>query len=349
MKISILAAAAVFSTIAFAEQTRADDTKVALCEYCRSSDFRGAAEVAALSEPPRLVEGTQNVFVIDIQTDEIRYYEVVRESIEICQSPNDAGASTMSFGPVIDPDEPGPEIPECFSNWVMSSTQLAPPPAQLAEIRGALDEVDKFLADIQDIEASDLDFGAIFPIDSATDLIGPDGTAPNYYEVSARRQTFMNAISNDMTDTWLERVYWEVQSVAGAAAGKYLGQFAQAIVVTVNFADGTQISVRLTALLKDENGNITGFEMEIEPGSALLDDGITPLPVSAGGFIDHFGNPFTANPSLISNLSDLFVRGGGRVRTGPSSGGCSGTIMCWVEDGEEVCQGSLPDPQLSGC
>jgi hypothetical protein len=254
----------------------------------------------------------------------------------------------MSSGSIIDPDNP-PDFPDCFSSWVTTSTQLAPPASQMAEIRDAIEEVDKFLAEIQDLDARDIDFGNFYPIDSATDLIGPDGTPPDYYNVSARQQTFMNAVSNDMTDTWYERAYWEVQSVAGAAAGKYLGQFAQAIVVTVNFSNGTQISVRLTALLKNENGEIASFEMEIESGSALFDDGITLLPVSVGDFIDLFGRPFTAPPSLISNLSDLFVRAGGRVRTGPPSGSCLATKMCWMEDGVEVCQESFPDPELSDC
>ena len=319
-----------------------------MCEYCNSQAFRNAAEVTALQESPRLHEGVQFVFVVDIGTDEVRYYEVVREYVETCLERDKADAK-RSRGPVLDPGDP-PDFPDCFSTWVTSSTQLPPPAAQLTEIRGALEEVDKFLAEIQDMEARDMDFGSIYPIDSATDLIGPDGTAPNYYNVSARQQTFMNAISNAMTDTWWERVYWDAQTAAAAAAAKYLGQAAQAILVTVNFGDETQISVKLTTLLRDEDGNIAGFEMEIQPGSALHADGRTPLPGSAGDFIDQFGSPFFTTPPLARALMDLFVRAGGRVVPGPSTDTCSlGTVMCWVNpDGEEECQPSYPDPQL-GC
>jgi len=355
MKNNVLAAAAAILVIGCSTVVCAAEKKIALCEYCNSSAFRSAAEVTALSEPPRLVEGTQYVFVVDTGTDEIRYYEVVRENVEICQSSDDASVATISTDPVIDPDEPGPEIPECFSNWVPSSTQLAPPADQLAEIRSALDEVDKFLAEIRDLDARDLDFGDFFPIDSATDLIGPDGTPHDYYNVSSRQQTFMNAISDDITNTWWERAYWDAQSTAAAAVAKYFGTVAQAIVIAINFEDGTQISVKLTTLLRDEDGKIVGFEMEIESGSALLNDERTPIPTDIGDFSDTFRNPFTANSSLINNLSDLFVRGGGRIERNTSGGGgCTSTMECFTRedaDGnpEQVCRVTVPDPQLSGC
>lgn len=341
MKKMILAAPAALVALAFSAPAFSTETKVALCEYCNSAAFRNAAEVIALQESPRLQEGVQFVFVVDIGTDEIRYYEVVREYIETCLSSTGAN-SAMSSGSIIDPDNP-PDFPDCLSSWVTTSTQLAPPATELAEIRAALEEVDKFLAEIQDLEAGNIDFGSIFQFDSATDLIGPDG---EYYDVSIRRQAFMNAVSHALTDTWLERAYWDVQSVAGAAAGKFLGEFAQAIMITIFFGDETQISVMLKGLLKDEYGNIVGFDMEIRQGSAVLPDGTTPIPVSTRLFIDLFGNPFTTTSSLLSNLSDLFVRGGGRVVQGPGRSDCLYSIAC-VEsdvDGEPECTERRPHP-----
>ncbi len=348
MKKMILAAPAALIALAFSMPVCSTETKVALCEYCNSAAFRNAAEVIALEESPRLQEGVQFVFVADIGTDEIRYYEVVREYVETCLERDKADAK-RSRGPVLDPGDP-PDFPDCFSSWVTTSTQLAPPATELAEIRGALEEVDKFLAEIQDMEARDMDFGSIYPIDSATDLIGPDGTAPNYYNVSARQQAFMNAVSNAMLDSFWERAYWDAQSAASAAAAKYLGERAEAIVVTINFENGTEISVKLINLLRDENGSVAGFEMEIQPGSALHADGLTPLPGSAGDFIDQFSSPFFTTPPLARALMDLFVRAGGRVVPGPSTNDCSrGTVMCWTNpDGKEECQPSYPDPQL-GC
>lgn len=342
MKKLMLAASAVLIAFGFSTPAFSAETKVALCEYCNSPAFRNAAERIALRESPRLQEGVQFAFVVDIGTDEIRYYEIVREYVETCLSSATAD-SKMSSGSLIDPDNP-PDFPDCFSSWVMTSTQLVPPAGQLAEIRGVLEEVDKFLAEIQDLDARDIDFGSFYRFDSATDLIGPDG---EYYDVSRRQQAFMIAVSHDMTDSWLERAYWDVQTAAGALAGKFLGEFAQAIMVTIWFGDETQISVILKGLLKDEYGNIVGFDLEIRQGSAVFPDTITELPVTSGHFIDLFGNPYTATPSLISNLSDLFVRAKGGVRTGPPSEKCSGTIMCWPENGEEICQESLPDPELS--
>src|SRR6056297_254991 len=348
MKKMMFAASAALMSLAFSAPSLSAATKVTLCEYCNSQAFRNAAEVIALQESPRLQEGVQSVFVVGIGTDEIRYYEVVREYVETCLERDKADAK-RSRGPVLDPGDP-PDFPDCFSSWVTTSTQMAPPASQLAEIRGALEEVDKFLAEIQDMEARDMDFGSIFPIDSATDLIGPDGTSPNFYNVSARQQTFMNAVSNAMLDSFWERAYWDAQSAASAAATKYLGERAEVIVVTVNFENGTEISVKLINIVRDENGSVAGFKMKIQPGSALHADGLTPLPESAGDFSDQFGTPFFTTPPLARALMDLFVRAGGCVVPGPSTDTCSlGTVMCWFNpDGEKECQPGYPDPQL-GC
>lgn len=339
MKNRIFAAAAAFSVIAFSPQAFANETKVALCEYCNSSAFRNAAESEALSEPPRLEEGTQYVFVVDTGTDEIRYYEVVREYVEICQSSDDASVGTLS---TIDPDDPGPEIPECFSNWVTSSTQLAPPAAGVAEIRGALDDIDKFVAEIHDLEAGDIDFGSIYTFDSATDLIGPG--------VSTRQQTFYNGVSDALTDTYLEQIYWNFQVVSHAAITRMFGEMTNNVVVTILFSNGTQIQVKLTDLNRTFWGTVEGFEMEIVEGSALHPDGQTALPTTSGGFVDQFGSPFFTTPPLAREFMDLFVRAGGRVVSGPSTSSCSiATVMCWENaDGERECQPSYPDPQL-GC
>jgi hypothetical protein len=347
----IFAGAAALSAIAFSAQAFAAETKVALCEYCNSAAFRNAAEVTALAEPPQLHEGAQHVFVVDIGTDEIRYYEVVRENVEICQS-SQTSATSMS---TLDPNDPGPEVPECFSNRVTSSTQLAPPADELAEIRDALHEVNKFLAEIRDLDAGDLDFG-LYPIDSATDLIGPDGLPDDPYDVSEYRNTFMTVISNSLTDSLWERIYWDTTTLPAAAMAKYLGQVAQGIKIDVIFPDGTQISVELTRLFRDESGNVSGFEMEIVSGSDVFEDGISVLPVTTGGFVDLFGNPYTGNAVFVENLSDLFMRGGGRVESDQSTGRSDRCLTCQcvnrpLDQGglDRVCEVTSSKPERWRC
>ena len=114
------------------------DAKVTLCRYCNSSAFSNAAETAAMQQAPRLQKGRQFVFVVDVGTDEIRYYEVVREYVQICRE----NGATARSGVVIDPDDPGPTFPDCFSNWITSSTQLPPPAEAVAELRAAQQDVE---------------------------------------------------------------------------------------------------------------------------------------------------------------------------------------------------------------
>ncbi len=322
--------------------------KVALCKFCNSSAFRNAAEVTALSEVPKLEEGSQYVFVFDVGTEEIRYYEVVREYIQTCLQNGQATTSSLT-GPILDPDLPPP--PDCFSSWVTSSTQLTPPASTVVELRAEREEIDKFIAEIQDVDLEELNLG-IVTIRSATDLIGPrsDSHNPEFL-----RGNLQNALSNKFTDTLLNRAILE--------AGNLLSQFWTKVVsdpggitsITVNFPDGTKIEVEVIDRVKDENGNIKGLKLKVDVTSAALDDVFAQLPVDPTDFINPFQNGFEGDSRLIENLGDLFVRGGGRLTRNRSGGGCRSTIVCIVDIDTETgetgprCETNEPEDQLRSC
>lgn len=318
-----------------ADLAAATETKVAVCKDCSDFDFRRSAELQAVNYPPFLEQGIQDVFVVDYRTEDIRYFEVERYLDGSCDS-----TGSGSEGDLV---EPWMEV------WITMSTEKTAPSAELTEIRGVLATAKDYAAEIQEFEAGDLDFG-LYPIDSATDLVGQDGVPPNPHDVSQYRQAFVNELSDAMADSMWERVYWSAQSLASAAWNKFLGEVAKAVNVTTVFGDGTEITVSVKNIVVDESGQITGFTLEIVDGSAG-GPGADPLPDSGANFVDLFATPFTGSPQYLENLSDLFVRGGGRTeRLG--GGSCTGEFECFYRqnddgDWEPWCRLTVPKDELS--
>jgi len=327
------------------------DAKVTLCKYCNSSAFSNAAETAAVQQAPRLEEGRQFVFVVDVGTDEIRYYEVVREYVQICR--DDAAAATQS-GAIINPDDPGPTFPDCFSNWLTSSTQLPAPADAVAELREARREVDKFAAAVQDFDLGELGLGPI-PIDSATDLIGPVAGPPNPHNPAFMRAALQNAVANQYFDTWLDRAFAEIGDLAARFANIFITDPSTTTInaTTVHFPDGTSIELVITTSVRDEFGRFKTVRVKVDTASAQ-GPRLAAIPTESRDIVSAFRNGITGNSLFLQNLSDLFVRGGGRVEREPSGGGCTSTLVCFYRQNDEggfdpVCRLTEPDPQLRDC
>jgi len=301
------------------------DVKVTLCKYCNSSAFSNAAETATMRQAPRLEEGRQFVFVVDVGTDEIRYYEVVREYVQICR--DDAAAATQS-GAIINPDDPGPTFPDCFSNWLTSSTQLPAPADAVAELREARREVDKFAAAVQDFDLGELGLGPI-PIDSATDLIGPVAGPPNPHNPAFMRAALQNAVANQYFDTWLDRAFSEIGDLAIRFANMFITDPSITTIssTTVHFPDGTTIELVITTIVRDEFGGFKTVRVKVDTASAQGQN-LPWIPTESGDFLSFFRNGFTGNPLFLNNLGDLIVRGGGRVDRSRSGGSCNAFMQC---------------------
>jgi len=300
------------------------DTKITLCKYCNSSAFSNAAETAAMQQSPQLQEGRQFVFVVDVGTDEIRYYEVVRESVRICRE----DAATAQSSMIIDPDDPGPTLPDCFSNWVTSSTQLAPPAAALAELQLAREQVRKFVAEVQDHELGDLDFGGVdLPIDSAVDLLGNSTFG---HDTAFLRSALEGAVANVFFETWTDRVISALLDLGARFANTFLADpsILNLNSATVHFPDGTSIELDVVAIVRDELSRFKTVRLKVNEASARGTDG-SVIPTTPGAFGTAFGNPGVGNPMYLSNLSDLFVRGGGRVDREETGNSCSALMQCW--------------------
>lgn len=297
------------------------DAKVTLCRYCNSSAFSNAAETAAMQQAPRLQKGRQFVFVVDVGTDEIRYYEVVREYVQICRE----NGATARSGVVIDPDDPGPTFPDCFSNWITSSTQLPPPAEAVAELRAAQQDVEKFVAEVQDFDLGELDLGVV-PIDSAADLIGESTSS---YDTEWVRNTLENAVGDQYFDSWT--------AILGAALSSLVDRFVNTLLAnpstlnlnrtTVHFPDGTSIDLEITAIVRDFEGRFKGVLVKVDVASAR-GPGFDPIPATPGAFLMGFANGYAGDPAYLGNLADLVVRGGGRVSRSRSSGSCAAEMQC---------------------
>ncbi|MGB0515052.1 MAG: hypothetical protein ACPGJE_09455, partial [Wenzhouxiangellaceae bacterium] len=147
-----------------------DDTKVTVCPFCSSGADRSAAEIAALSDHPQLTEGAQYVYVFDAATENVSYFEVHREYVEICIRARDDDSSKNA---ILDPDDP-PTIPNCSSSWATTSNQLTLEPWAIVELRAAKHEFEIWLEEISVMNVEELDLSDL-EIDSATDLIELSG------------------------------------------------------------------------------------------------------------------------------------------------------------------------------
>lgn len=325
--------------VALSGNVVAAETKVTLCKQCTEGQTISAAQTQALLYPPELVQGTQFVYVVDTVTDQIRYFQVTRDVQE--SSCSDGGGGTSS-DPFIDP---------CMDVWYTLVSEASPPAAELAGIRDANEEFDKFRQEIQEFDLDELDMG-IVPIDSATDLIGPTSGAPNPHDPALMRTALENALSQRVAESWWARRLTEVNQVIEAFLNTLvevtLPQF-----ITVNFPDGTEIEVKIISGKKDESGNFSGLILEVVAASASGDQ-LPAIPTTADGFVNFFQNGFSGNSMFIENLSDLFVRGGGRVERDQSGGGCTSTWECFYRQNDKggfdpVCRVTAPKPELRSC
>ncbi|MFO7762132.1 MAG: hypothetical protein R6V61_00190 [Wenzhouxiangellaceae bacterium] len=323
MKISkhLCAGAALLTMMLFSATAVSDEIKISFCDSCSSDgQFAQAGESAALSTMPFLTEGQQEALVINTTNETMRMIAVTRESI----------STTDGFG-----DE----------FWSTTSEVTYLDPNLKAQALDAIQGVKSFMADIQDENARDLDFGVV-PIDSAADLLGT-GDGADFV-----RDTFEQALNNRMTAGWRNQITWDILSFASRVANQYMGQTVTGGAVTVHFEDGTQVTVEIIEPLNDTDGDIT-FNLVVDTSTAS-GPGLTVIPSTLGAFLIAFGNGFSGSPDYIGNLGDLIQRGGGRVERYRTGGSCTGSVDC-VDDGVDEngnpklkCRLVLPKEEL-GC
>lgn len=274
----------------------ADEIKIEFCNSCTTdSHFIQAGEIAALNTFPVLTEGSQQVLVINPSSETMRMVEVTREAI----------SSQDGFGGEF---------------WSTTSAVTYLDPAIKTQALDAIHGVKDFKAEIKDENAADLDFGVV-PIDSAADLIGSgDG-------IDFVRDTFGRALANRITDGWLKQIKWQAISLAARVANKFLGESLSSFAVTVHFADGTEITVKIAEVLIDIDDGGISFEVAVLEATAT-GPGLTVIPSTLAGFAIAFANEFTGGPDYLSNLGDLVVRGGGRVDRRQTGGSCTASMEC---------------------
>lgn len=289
------AGAAFLAMLLFSASTFANEIKIKFCDSCSSDgQFAQAGESAALTTIPFLSEGSQEILVINPGSETMRMITVTREAIGSTDGFGDEFWSTTSEVAYLDPN---------------LKTQA------LDGVRG----VKSFMAEIQDENARDLDFGVV-PIDSASDLVGT-GDGADFV-----RDTFAQALNNRITEGWVNQKKWDLLAFANRVSNKYMGVSVTSGSITVHFDDSTEITVEVSKVLEDEDGDIS-FELTVETSTAT-GPGLTVIPSTLEAFLITFGNEFSASADYVGNLGDLVQRGGGRVERLRTSESCTGSLQC---------------------
>lgn len=306
------------------------DPKVRLCSCDSSSEFAWHAENAALNDLPILFEGSQDVYVANPVTQDVRVFTVTRQSI----------GGGVGFGDEFWSTEVGPGI---------GDPKIA---NGLNDLVAAFHDFD---ASIQaTIRLGDQPEPPQPYIGSAFDLVGPEDSAAGFNrgvlnnwmsDLASRR--FTDAVdaadSGDFGDSFLEVFSAVVQGILD-----FLGPNAA---VWVEFDDGTKARVDqqdTQTSIDPATGGIDGLEFnyEVDPSTAQSPE-LDNVPQSPG----QFSGLGSYSGGGVAGLGRLALRLGITLEFGGGEEDCEGNITCTsVDGGEPHCSTTLTNEQIaSGC
>ncbi|HKL22385.1 MAG TPA: hypothetical protein VJ904_11305, partial [Tichowtungia sp.] len=289
---------------------QSQDFKTRICSCSSSSAFAWHAENAALSELPLLFEGSQEVYVLNPLTEDVRAFTVRREMTGI----------DVGFG-----DE----------FW---TTEVIPGPGDASVVDGLFAVItairDFEVAVPATIRLEDQPNPPQPAIGSATDLVGPENSSASF-----NRTSLVNWLSDFMSQQFNDAIE---AAETGDFGDSFLDVFSAAVQLIMDFlgpnqqiwieaADGTKILARLTetAFTINTDGLIDGLRLsfEVDPGT-VSGPGFNAVPQSPGEF---GGLEFSGG--AIGGLGRLALRLGATITFGPGGGTCSGTLTCEISGG----------------
>ena len=242
----------VATTLLLAANAKAADPKLQLCDYCTlDAQFAQAAEHAAFSMHPFLFEWMHEVYVINPETEVIRYYTVTREQV---------GSESRPGG----------------GYW---RTFVSPGNGDLAiesDVTSALAEAKYFLSGIaQGIDVVDLGLGQV-QIESAIELAGP-GT-------DFKRGTLQNALSNYFSSI-SHQFMAQFGDLAGRLSSRFIAESAtqSASGIKTIFPDGTSVNLQGVKLFFMIHNGTTEIKFEIDE-SSIQGHGLIEIPDTLGDF-----------------------------------------------------------------
>jgi len=272
-----------------------DDPTIAVCNDC-SADFQyGQAAMQATNLFPG---ETKDVYVVNISAMETMAFRI-------------------SLITTVDPSgDLGIDI---------SVVPIAGDPFIVDDLVAAM-EIIKNMKDAmtQDVPADALDLPA--NIDSALDLVGPEGSA-----ASLNRRTFENSLTEHFRSFWQQQMIVAVDSVARAVE-RFLAESGINFsgIVEVIFENGTRVSVKVESInqdISDPTELVIKFDTDEESVTA---PGFLGIPLQPGE-LDDFDFT-TPDPDLARELEQLIDRFGLDILgSGHSGENCTTTFTCSVD------------------
>ena len=305
--------------------------RVAYCTTCQTdAQWAHAAEQDSLTRWHR-VSGTDQVYVLNTQNYQVRFYYVNRWYQEGAIDPRstDPGSTgpsyKESYNNPIDEKLPASKMQSGFGYYYAEAVRGSGDPDVMTAIQDAIVLLDDFASSLsEDVSWEDLDLPD--RISSAVDLIGPDDS-----EAGFNRSGLEDLLNNYLVDRY-NTFYLIAYDLAKRFMDRFLADSLFSLgTITVQFPDGTKIVVEIVQLYENVGENSFFAKLEVLQSTASGPDLIS-IPESPGQF-NNF--EYAGNENTLGALIELARRYGIPI-TGPGGDGTGMQRMTCEIEGDEI-------------
>lgn len=277
---------------------------VSVCNNCYSdASFEHRAEQASLASRP-LFEGLDYVYVVNLSSEEVRYFQVDRW-MEYALAPYSQG-NKLSYN---------------YGSARADAVEIAGEPSVLAAIGQAIDATKDFSNQVaQGISADELGL----PFDSAIALIGPDSSPAglNRNALKNMLRQHLSGILQTLRISMTDLAQRALSTLISDSSVNWLSN------VTVEFPDGTLVEIEIVNILDSLYGNV-GFHFEVRV-ETIAGPGLPAVPLNADQFA---GFQYSGSGVTVAELINLALRY--NIPVNHSGSGGSGEMECEV-DGDKI-------------
>lgn len=292
------------------------EPRLEMCNSCLSSfSFKSSAEQSSLQYSPAM-EGVDYVYVLNANTEEVRYFDVYR-----WYEPGDIEPRSMPEGKS--------QVWRASQGYYHADAVAAPgDPAMESALQEGLDAAKNFAQELAGSVGIN-EVGAGSNINSAIDLIGPSGS-----EASLNRNALVNLLNDYYNAQWAQQKF-ALTDLGQRFVDKILAQsrLLSGIAITIEFEDGTLIQVRFESLMDGYNGGPMRMDLHVMQETAR-GPGLPAVPLAPGEF-NNFS--FTGSSFTVQELINLALRYGIPV-TGSSGGSDEGSMKCEIDGSHLKCE-----------
>jgi hypothetical protein len=251
--------------------------------------------------------GVDPVYVINLNTNEVRYYDVERWVEQPVEPPGGDGSGSAAI----------------IGDDVYRAEALpgAPDPGIVSDMKAARDIALDFNARLEGGTVPVSELPADLPFDSAIDLVGPSDSEAGY-----NRGAMANAVEAYWESGWSGALENASLVVEGFASKWLIDiQTDGPTSKTFEFADGTTVEVEISNVGVDRSGAVATVDFDISVDvNSVEAPGLLFVPQSAGQFNNFV---YTGGQSILDQIAELARRYGIQV-TGTLGGQCPGQVSC---------------------